>query len=62
MIPARDAPKKADTGDYGELHSTGLTDRVSSIALASLKIAKFKKQQLLPVTKDVQMLAGYLEN
>ena len=36
-------------------------DRISAIALASIKLAKYKKPNLLPVTSDLVMLRKYLD-
>ena len=52
--------KRISAENYVFLHQTEWTDRVSSIALATLKRNKFEKPQVLPLTDDLVKFRTYL--
>ena len=51
---------KEEAETFIQLHSSEWTDKVSSIALATLKTNHFNKPEMLPVTEDLVLLKNFL--
>ena len=51
---------RQDAEAFQALFQSDWTDRISSLALASLKQAKYNKPEFLPVTEDLVSLGKYL--
>ena len=52
-------PLKEEAETFIQLHSSEWTDKVSSIALATLKTNNFNKSEMLPVTADLILLKNF---
>ena len=59
-IRQQNSTTKAEAETYIQLHSSEWTDKVSSIALATLKTNNFNKPEMLPITADLVLLKNFL--
>ena len=59
-IREQNGPLKEEAETLIHLHSSEWTDKVSSIALATLKTNNFNKPEMLPVTADLVLLKNFL--
>ena len=59
-IRQQNGPLKEEAETFIQLHSSEWTDKVSSIALATLKTNNFNKPEMLPVTEDLVLLKNFL--
>ena len=61
-IRSVDTDTKQSVDNFIQLHTSEWTDKVSSIALASLRTSKFNAPTILPVTEDLVKLKAYLDD
>ena len=59
-IRQQNGPLKEEAESFIHLHSSEWTDKVSSIALATLKTNNFNKPEMLPLTADLVLLKKFL--
>jgi len=59
-IRQQNSTTKAEAETYIQLHSSEWTDKVSSIAMATLKTNNFNKPEMLPITADLVLLKNVL--
>ena len=59
-IRQQNSTTKAEAETFIQLHSSEWTDKVSSIALATLKTNNFNKPEMLPITADLVLLKNFL--
>lgn len=60
-IRNREEDMRRNSDDYILLHSSEWNEKISSVALASMKTNKFNKPEVLPLTEDIMLLRDFLD-